>query len=85
MQNICGVLPAPLATSTEEKWTGPEAGHSLGSSAEVKNEQSFISISPYVFMAWSLISITDNFTFRLIILMFLINRQLLTTIMSTYS
>jgi hypothetical protein len=42
--------------------TGREADHSPPSSAEFKNAWSYVSIPPYVFMAWCLFKHRANFT-----------------------
>jgi hypothetical protein len=42
---------------------GHETGHSLPSSAEVKNVWSYTSIHPYIFMAWFLVKHRDNLTY----------------------
>jgi hypothetical protein len=45
----------PEALSLGLKWPGDEANHSPPSKAEVRNEWSYNSTPPYVFMAWCLI------------------------------
>jgi hypothetical protein len=47
------------------KQPGREADHSPPSSAEVKKEWSYTSTAPFVFMAYCLISTSDNLTFYL--------------------
>jgi hypothetical protein len=51
------------ALSPGLKRPGCEADHSLPSSAEVKKKWSYTSTTPYIFMAWYVISIRDNFAF----------------------
>jgi len=45
----------PEALSLGVNWPVRESDHSDVSSAEVKNAWSYISTSPYVFMAWCVI------------------------------
>jgi hypothetical protein len=51
------------ALSLELKRPGREANHSPPSSTEVKNEWSYTSTPPYVFMGWCLVKHRDSFTF----------------------
>jgi hypothetical protein len=55
----------PGVLSLGVKRPGREADHSPPPSAEVKNACSYISIPPYVLMAWCLVKHRDNFTFYL--------------------
>jgi hypothetical protein len=66
MQNGCGVLPASNLKDMEEQRTGSEGYYSRVPSVKVKNEGSYTSIAPYVFMARFSTSIKYNFTFTLI-------------------
>jgi hypothetical protein len=45
----------PGAVTPGVKWPGRKADHSPPSSADVKNEWSYNSAPPYVFLAWYLI------------------------------
>jgi hypothetical protein len=56
----------PESHSSGVKQPRHEADHSPPSGAEVKKEWSCTSTTPYVFIAWGLISTKDNFTFTLI-------------------
>jgi hypothetical protein len=51
------------ASSSGIKWLRHEADHSPPVSAKVKKAWSYISTSPYVFMASCIIMHRDNFTF----------------------
>jgi hypothetical protein len=53
----------PGAASQWVKWQGCEADHSHAPRAEVKEEWSYAFTTPYIFMAWCLISTRDNLTF----------------------
>jgi hypothetical protein len=53
----------PGALFLEVKQPGCEADHSPPFSAEVKNTWSYTSTPQYVFMAWCLVKLRDNFTF----------------------
>jgi hypothetical protein len=55
----------PGALSPVVKRPGRQTDHSPPSSAEAKKEWSYDSTSPYVYIAWCLMSTRDNFTFYL--------------------
>jgi hypothetical protein len=55
----------PGALFPEIKRPGREDDYSPPSSVEVKNACSSVSTLQYVFMAWYLVKIRDNFTFYL--------------------
>jgi hypothetical protein len=45
------------------RWPGRDANHSPPVNAEVKNEWSYTSSLPYVFMPWCIVKHRDSFTF----------------------
>jgi hypothetical protein len=63
VQNSSGAHSASYPMGTGGSFPGGKADHSPPSSAEVKNEWSYISTPQYVFMAWCLVKHRDNFTF----------------------
>jgi hypothetical protein len=52
----------PGALSPGIKWIQHETDHSPPANAEVKNEWSYSSSQPHIFMVWCLINTRDNFT-----------------------